>query len=130
MENTIDITALLTEAQEIQGYLEIEVSDDPNELKERIAKLLVLMARSGQMLADAKYVQDTKRSEIFGEHSKLILKMPATVSTRFIESQTGEVNYLVNWLDRINRSCVHQMEGSRTLLSFEKEQSRLTRSGY
>lgn len=130
MENSIDISALLEECSVIQSYLEVTVSDDPNELAERLATLAVYMARSGQMLADAKYVLDTKRAEIYTEHSKLILKMPATVSTRFIESQSAEVNYLVNWLDRINRTCVHQSDSVRSLYSFAKEQLRMMKTGY
>lgn len=36
----------------------------------------------------------------------------------------AEENKIVNWLDRINRTCVHQSDNLRTQLSFEKEQIR------
>ena len=92
--------------------------------------LCVYMARSGNMLADAKYIQDLERNRVYTEYSKLILKMPATVATKFIESQTGEVNYLVNWLDRINRACTHQADSLRTIFSFVKENLKMARGGY
>lgn len=130
MDTMIDTKALLKECSGIQSYLEISVSDDPAELAERLSMLCVYMARTGQMLADAKYVQDTQRSGLFAEHSKTIVKMPATIAARFIDSLTGEVNYLVTWTDRLNRTCVHQSDALRTLLSFSKEQLRMTKTGY
>ena len=114
----------------MQAWLELVPSDEPKEIADRLSILGVYMARSGNMLADAKYLQDQARAQVFAEHSKAILKMPATVSTKFIDSQVGEVNYLVNWLDRINRTCVHQSDSMRTLLSFSKEQLRLNKTGY
>jgi len=125
-----DIKALLKECSDMQAWLEEVPSDEPKEMTDRLSVLGVYMARSGNMLADAKYLQDKARSMVFVEHGKSILKMPATVSTKFIDSQVGEVNYLVNWLDRINRTCVHQSDSMRTLLSFMKEQLRLNNTGY
>ena len=61
---------------------------------------------------------------------KAILKMPATIAMKFIASQTVTENYLVNWLDRINRTCTHQSDNIRTQISFAKEQMSLTRRGY
>lgn len=125
-----DTTDMLNECREIQSYLEITASDDINELTERLSTISVYMARSGQMLADAKYLQDTERAGLFAEHSKTILKMPATIATRFIESQTAEVNYLVSWIDRINATCKHHCDNLRTLISFSKEQLRINKTGY
>lgn len=125
-----DINKLLEECQIIQEFLEEKVSEEPNELSDRLSMLCVYMARSGNMLADAKYIQDLERNRVYTEYSKLILKMPATVATKFIESQTGEVNYLVNWLDRINRTCTHQADSLRTIFSFVKENLKMARGGY
>lgn len=128
----MNIDDLLQEAQEIQDFLESvpDNNEDPNELAIRLTYLNNYMARSGKMLADAKQMQDSAISAAYAEHSKAILKMPATIAMKFIASQTVTENYLVNWLDRINRTCTHQSDNIRTQISFAKEQMILTRRGY
>ena len=128
----MNIDDLLQEAQEIQDFLESvpDNNEDPNELAIRLTYLNNYMARSGKMLADAKQMQDSAISAAYAEHSKAILKMPATIAMKFIASQTVTENYLVNWLDRINRTCTHQSDNIRTQISFSKEQMSLTRRGY
>nr|DAN45502.1 MAG TPA: hypothetical protein [Caudoviricetes sp.] len=128
----MNIDDLLQEAQEIQDFLESvpDNNEDPNELAIRLAYLNNYMARSGKMLADAKQMQDSAISAAYAEHSKAILKMPATIAMKFIASQTVTENYLVNWLDRINRTCTHRSDNIRTQISFAKEQMSLTRRGY
>lgn len=121
---------LINEAQKMQEFLEITTSDNPNELTARLSEINVYMARSGAMLASAKQMQDNAISAAYAEHSKAIDKMPATIAMKFISSQCSQENYLVNWLDRINRTCTHQGENIRTQISFAKEQLSLTRRGY
>lgn len=122
--------SLLDECKDIQYFLEEVVSDDPHELAERLSKLCVYMARSGAILADAKYMQDQARRGVYDVYFDQITRMSATVASKFIESETGEMNYLVNWADRINKSCTHQADSLRTMLSYAKENLKLTRSGY
>lgn len=114
----------------MQAFLEITTSDDPNELATRLADLNVYMARSGKLLADVKYMQDKAISNVYAENVETILKMAATVATKFTASQCAQENKLVNQLDRINRACVHQSDNIRTVISFAKEQMSLTRKGY
>ena len=116
------------ESQRIQDYLNITVSTDPAELVDRIANLMTYMARSGEMLAIAKrQLRNRKTNEI----SKTIIKiakeqcLSATVQNALLDSICEEEAFMVDWLDRINRTCTHQIEGLRTLLSYEKEQMRL-----
>ncbi len=131
-QNPMTIDDLLQEAQEIQNFLESvpDNNEDPNELAIRLTYLNNYMARSGKMLADAKMMQDSAVAAAYAEHTKSILKMPATIAQKFIASQTVNENYLVNWLDRINRTCTHQSDNIRTQISFAKEQMSLTRRGY
>ena len=124
------IKTMLEECKEMQDYLEEKPSDDPNELTERLAMLSIYMARSGDMLAQAKFLQDDMRSKVFEEKSFEIATLSPTIASKMIESQTGECNYLVNWLDRINRSCVHQADSLRTIFSYVKENLKMTRKGY
>lgn len=124
------IKTMLDECKEMQAFLEEKPSDDPNELTERLAMLSVYMARSGDMLAQAKFLQDDMRNKVFEEKSFEIATLSPTIASKMIESQTGECNYLVNWLDRINRSCVHQADSLRTIFSYVKENLKMTRKGY
>jgi hypothetical protein len=124
------IKTMLEECKEMQSYLEQRPSDDPNELTDRLAMLSVYMARSGDMLAQAKFIQDDLRSKVFEEKSYEISTLSPTIANKLIECKTGECNYLVNWLDRINRSCVHQADSLRTIFSYVKENLKMTRKGY
>ena len=118
-----------TELQQMQSYLEITISENPEEIIERINQLNVYMARSGKMLADAKMLlREKKASEI----SKTILEiakqnfLSAKAQNALVESIAQEENYIVDWTERINRACVHQIDALRSLLSYEKEQLRIT----
>jgi hypothetical protein len=118
------------ELENIQKYLEITVSDDPDEISERLASISVYMARTGFILAEARMELDQARVLVYSSHSGTISKLPASVSKMFIESVTDQQNRLVNWLDRLNSTCIHQGDILRTLLSFQKENLKLTRTGY
>jgi type III secretion system FlhB-like substrate exporter len=115
------------EAQLIQSYLEITVSSDPPELVNRIATLMAYMARSGEMLAKAKKDLRIKKT---AEISKTILKiakencLSASVQNALLDSICEDESFMVDWLERINRTCTHQIDGLRSLLSYEKEQMK------
>ncbi len=118
------------ELENIQQYLEITVSDDPDEISERLSMIAVYMARTGFILAEARMELDQARVSAYSTHVGTIGKLPATVSKMFIESVTDQQNRLVNWVDRLNSACIHQGDILRTLLSFQKENLKLTRTGY
>jgi len=117
-------------AQKIQDFLEEDYDESPNALVDRLGTINTYLAISGKSLADAKLIQDKEISAMYSAYNNLILKMPATIATKFINSQTYEINYLVNWLDRINRALVHTGDNTRTQISFAKEELRLTKQGY
>jgi len=121
------------EAETIQSYLDIIVSNDPEEMVERISNLMSYMSRSGQMLAQVKKDLRSKKTL---EISKTIIKiakashLSATVQNALLDSICEDESFLVDWIERINRGCVHQIDGLRSLLSYEKEEMRLTKTGY
>lgn len=116
------------EAQKIQDYLDITASSDPAELVDRIATLMTYMSRSGEMFAQAKKILRAKKTT---EISKTIINiakeqcLSASVQNALLDSICEEESYMVDWLERINRTCTHQMDGLRSLLSYEKEQMRM-----
>jgi hypothetical protein len=121
------------EASDIQNYLDIAVSDVPEEIQERISTLMSYMSRSGSMLAQAKKVLRAKKTTEINKTIISIAKsghLSATVQNALLDSICEEEAFLVDWLDRINRSCTHQIDGLRSLLSYDKEELRLRETGY
>lgn len=120
-------------AQEIQDYLDITCSENPEEMTERIRVLSVYMARSGKMLADAKKLYNKKVASEIGETIIKIAKeqyLSATAQNKLVKAIAQDEQYLVDWLERINRTCIHQIDALRSLLSYEKEQLKLRETGY
>lgn len=113
---------LCREAHDIQQYLNAPYSGEINVLLDRLSTLNVYMARSGEMLADAMQLQDRAINAVYAEQGKLILKMPATIASKFVNSCCDQENRLVKWLERINATCKHQSDNLRTQISFAKEQ--------
>jgi hypothetical protein len=116
------------EAQKIQDFLDITVSSDPAELVDRIATLMTYMSRSGEIFAQAKRLLRAKKTTEISKTIIAIAKeqcLSATVQNALLDSICEEEAFMVDWLERINRTCTHQIDGLRSLLSYEKEQMRL-----
>lgn len=116
------------EAIEIDKYLNITCSDDVNEAVERGNQLSVYMARTGKMLADAKYWQDIKFDASTEEVAKGNISLSPAIMKKFIESKCLHENFLVNWITRLNATCTHQQEFMRTLISKAKAEMNAFRN--
>jgi hypothetical protein len=133
MLNITNYEQLFKEANEIQSFAETTVSDNPQEIAERISDCGVYIARTGKMLADAKYHLNQKRKD---ETMLLITqilsdkKLSAKVQNSLIDSICKGEQYLVDWIERLNRAVTHQQEAMRSLLSYEKENLRISKTGY
>ena len=123
---------LLTEVEQIQSFAEITVSDDPQEIAGRITDCGTYIARTGKMLADAKYHLNTaKQSEVVKLIKSLSSeKYSAKAQNKLIDSVCADEEYLVDWIERLNRALTHQQEACRSLLSYEKENLRISKTGY
>lgn len=112
------------EAQNMQEYLEITPSDNPSELSDRIKTLAVYQARSGYMLAEAKKtLSEKKKTEIVNTILEIAKQnyLSSKAQNALVDSIATEEQFMVDWLDRINAACKHQLDAVRSLLSFEKE---------
>ena len=121
------------EIKEISDYLNITYSNNPQEIQERISTIMVYMMRTGEMLADAKKMLRRKKSDEIQNTIIQIAKencLSAKIQNALLESIAEDEAFLVDRLDRLNASCVHQLDALRTLLSFEKESLRLNKAGY
>jgi hypothetical protein len=120
------------EAGDIQSFLEITMSDNPIEVVERGNDLIVYMARTGQMLADAKLMlNESKKNESMDVIRQFIVdqKLSAKVQNALIDGLAREKQYLVDWIERLNASCTHQLDWCRSIVSKNKEEMRLSNLG-
>ena len=124
---------MIKEIQQIQGYLEITCSDNPEEVSQRIRELSAYLARTAFLLQEAKYALRRKKASDIGEIIVTIAKeqyLSAKAQNALIDSIAADEHRMVDWLDRLNAACTHQIDAMRSLLSYEKEQLRLRDTGY
>lgn len=124
------IEEALLECSQMQAFLEIECSKEITEMVDRVNTINVIMARSGEMLADAKMLQEEAMCHTFEQENTYIKGLQPSVATKYLTSKIYTENRLVNWIDRINATCKHQGDNLRTLISYMKSQLELERKGY
>lgn len=108
-------------------YLEVKCPQQDEDLIERLENLQVLLAQSGKYLADAKLLRDEQvQQAIKGVVSDPdMVGLSNTLMNEYVKSSAKDLNYLVNSLDRINSSAVHQIDAIRSILSYRKSQMNL-----
>lgn len=124
---------LQEEAQQIQDYLDITCSENPEEVLDRIRAIMPYISRTAFMLAEAKKALRRKKASEISNTIINIAKeqcLSAKVQNTLIDSIAEEEAYLVDWLDRLNAAATHQVDALRSILSFERENLRITKTGY
>lgn len=119
------------ELKEIDSFLNITSSEQIEEVVQRGNDLAVYIARSGKLLADAKYHLNEKMKHDVFETLRNTGKgtgATATAINAIVKSLCKEEQYLVDWCDRINRTATHQLDWCRTLISKAKEEMRISGS--
>lgn len=118
---------LRAKAETMQKFLEKKSGQEPNDIIERLEHLNIMVAQSGQCLADAKYYQD---QIVNGSITEALTKAyeerlsPSTINL-FVKTSAKEYNYLVTIFDRINATATHQIDSLRTILSYRKTEMSL-----
>lgn len=124
---------LQEESIQIQGYLDITCSDNPDEIQERIRVIMPYISRTAFMLAEAKKALRAKKSdEIQAQICEIVNLqfLSAKVQNALLDSIAKEESYMVDWLERLNAAATHQVDALRSILSYERESLRLNKSGY
>lgn len=122
------IDRLIVEAEDIQEFLEQDYSayaDNPEALKERGDKLSVLIARTGNMLADAKYhLRELQEEETMKAITEILLdsKLSAKVQNALMDSICKHERLLVDRIEQQNKSLKYAIEWTRSRLSMAKEE--------
>ena len=118
---------LKAKADRMQQFLEQKASDQEEGLIDRLELLQILMAQSGDCLANAKYLLDMRKNDSITQSLKEALAgdWSTTIIHKKIDALCREENFLVNRFDRINSSAVHQIDALRSILSYRKAQMSL-----
>lgn len=130
----LDITSpeqIIKELTQIDKFLNITCSEQIEEVVLRGNDLAVHIARSGKLLADAKYHLNEKLKEEVFDTIRQTGKQAGATSTAInaiIKSLCKDEQYMVDWCERVNRSATHQLDWARTLISKAKEEMRISGS--
>lgn len=115
-------------ASKMQEFLEAKIdTDSETEIIERMELLQILLAKSGNLLADAKFLQDSATLDATMQvvNDPCMYGQSATFINKFVNAAGKEFNHIVTWFDRINSAAGKQHAGLITVLSFRKEQMKL-----
>lgn len=130
-KNLITPEDLFPQAQAIFDFLKEEVPADNIEVCiQRGHELGAYMANTGKMLADARYWKDkaVRESVLFQLKDSKRSTLPASVLNELIKADTKDYNYLVNWIEQLDKEVKYQLEWLRTCVSKEKAQMYLQQS--
>jgi hypothetical protein len=111
------------QALEIYEYTTCHIPDDLSVLPEIGSNLSVLISLTGKLLADAKMIQNKAIKIAFQELDK---KLSPSIAKEIAYASCERENYLVDLIERLNRTCTHQLDWVRTLISKGKEEMRLS----
>lgn len=111
---------IVKELKIIQSVIDVEMNEDIQEAIDRGNYCSAQLARTGKLLADAKIIRDRKLSSEVVINMKKVIALPATTANKYVDALCFDENYLVNWCERVNRSCTHQLDWCRTLISKAK----------
>jgi hypothetical protein len=121
------IERMTAEVSGIQAFMVSEPTDEPTVLAERLAYCNVYLARSGEMLAQAKAMLNEAVTGVWERKGDMLLKAGAQIAQKVLAGYCKDEQFLVDWLDRVNKGLVHQSDNLRTLVSYAKANMTLGR---
>lgn len=83
------IEEIRKEAEQIQGYLEITVSDGITEMMERLETLGIYYARSGALHAEVIGLRDSATAKVFRDEKEVIVGLSPTLAGKLIKGATA-----------------------------------------
>lgn len=120
---------ILQELTDIESFLNVTMSENAEEAVIRGNDLAVYMARTGKLLADAKYwLNQAKNSEVLETLRETAKNAKATAKAvnALIDSICREEQYLVDWCERCNRTATHQLSWCVTVISKAKAEMQMS----
>lgn len=120
---------IFQELTDIDGFLGITMSENAEEAVQRGNDLAVYVARTGKLLADAKYwLNEAMNSETMQTLRDTAKEAKATATTinALVNSLCKEERYLVDWSERCNRTATHQLSWCVTVISKAKAEMQMS----
>ena len=114
----------LSIANEVGGIFDLmqqKLNRDINSLCTELDIASQKLARSAELLADAQFIADKKRGEVAEKNRD----ESATLLREIIVGELADENRLLKLCEKLNSALVHRIESIRSILSAEKELSRL-----
>lgn len=113
------------ELQDVQDYTDCHIDDDNITTTEQRGNMLsVYLSRTAKLKADAKYYKNKKVNSEIMEQMKRLLDLAPSSQSKMIDNLCADENMLLEWADRLNSVCTHQLDWCRSLLSKQKEEMR------
>lgn len=129
---------LREEAIEIDIFLNTELETSIDDFKTHADEIAVkgemtaiYVARTGSMLADAKYhLNQILRTDVLVTLIQQMggTYMSATTQKEFIRSACPNETWLVDFIERLNKTCGRQLDWYRSILSKYKEELNANRN--
>lgn len=119
---------IFSELTDIEGFLNITMSENPEEALKRGNDLAAYIARTGKLLADAKYhLNQAKNTEVMETLRETAKNAKATSKAvnALIDSICRDEQYLVDWCERANRAATHQLSWCVSVISKAKEEMKM-----
>lgn len=113
------------EVDEIEAFLLVTPSQDPEEVKARLAVVAVYNTRLGGLLPEAKKRLRTSRASEICETIRGIAKeqfLSAKAQNALVDSICVDEHFDVDRIERLQRSCVHDIDANRSILSYLKQE--------
>lgn len=117
---------LTAETAEIQVWLQTPPPDAAPLLAQRLGEANVYLARSAEMLAQAKSILNNAVLRAYESMGDKLVRMGSQMGQKVLAGYCGKEQYLVDWLERVNKAVTHQMESLRSLLSYAKTELRMS----
>jgi len=122
-KNINDPERLMSLAEEMHKMASVEMTgDDPTAYSERLNQLCSLVATSGKALSDAKWHKNKaiKNSILKALSDTKVLSLPTSTLNELIKADAHDLNYLVDFIEQIDKDFKYQIEALRTLISLAK----------
>lgn len=112
-----------------EQVINLTCSEQPEEALQHGNDLTVIIARTGKMMADAQYHRDNAISNAIEKtvETGMSDRLSASALTKYVNSCTSTENFIYTWIERIHRTAEKQLDWTRTIISYAKEEMRLSR---
>lgn len=112
----------------IEGVLSVEVNaEDGSALSKKIAELSAIISTSANAVAIAEKLYNQKLCKLLAD---LPDKMNSTEKKLILTGKLSNEIYWVKLAERQNAAIVHAIDGYRSVLSFLKEEVKMSNQNY